>query len=300
MPDEQIPRPQNAYLLFCRDFRERIKRNCPCDSCAYKKVGISQITAESQCVKNYSFKDVSKLASINWKMQSEEVKRYFHALSVLAKEIHKIEFPGYRYSPKPSRKNNSNKSAVFIDESNKFNDSEDSDNVSEPFSSNRFSSASISIELEDLLGLVNDQPIAADTEVCLPLNYHNDNNYEVENSKEKISCISEINVPPNPLDSSKNVNSNNSNLAFFEKQLSPKPSQNILVCPPSSSLNEQPQLMSSGVNDENFNHFDFFIDNYTEYDDDTLKLYYPSLPSFSSTNFENLSLDFNNLPGFEF
>ncbi|CAG8496258.1 3493_t:CDS:1 [Ambispora leptoticha] len=272
IPNAQIPRPQNAYVLFCRDFRERIKRECLCDNCAYEKFGTSQ-TTETRCVKNYPFEEVSKLASISWKEQSEEVKKYFHTLSGWAKEIHKIEFPGYRYSPKSSRRNDNKKSTVFIDESSKFNNSEDSDIIKEPFlSSSQNEPDSLALELS------NDQVIA-NTVVF---------NNEVENSKEKIFCISETNVSMNPLDSSKNININfNCNSAFSEnavlkKQPSPKPSQNVLVSPFLWSSNEQPQLMSSVINDEN-NNFDLSIRNSN---DDISNLY--ELPS-----------DFNTLQCYE-
>ncbi|KAF0421495.1 MATA-HMG [Gigaspora margarita] len=77
-PSSSPPRPQNAFLLFRRDFYARLKLN---------KIKISN-------------GDVSRLASEEWKKLPNEVLRFFGVLEKLAKDRHKQVYPGYKYSPK--------------------------------------------------------------------------------------------------------------------------------------------------------------------------------------------------------
>ncbi|CAG8460248.1 3127_t:CDS:1 [Paraglomus brasilianum] len=83
--DAPPPRPRNSWLIFRSNF-ESLLRN----SCSNQPLTIQEI---------------SKLASKHWKEQSKVVKRYFKALSNLARYIHKGKYPGYTYRPRKSKHN---------------------------------------------------------------------------------------------------------------------------------------------------------------------------------------------------
>ncbi|KAF0559083.1 MATA-HMG [Gigaspora margarita] len=72
------PRPQNAFLLFRRDF--------------YAKLTLKQTKMRTG--------EVSRLASEEWRKQPKEVLRFFEILEQLAKDRHSQEYPDYKYSPK--------------------------------------------------------------------------------------------------------------------------------------------------------------------------------------------------------
>ncbi|KAF0507833.1 MATA-HMG [Gigaspora margarita] len=76
------PRPQNAYVLFRRDFIAKMKQQ-----------GMKM-----------TFADVSRLAIEEWRKLPAEVLRYFEILEQLAKDKHKEIYLDYRYSPKPNKK----------------------------------------------------------------------------------------------------------------------------------------------------------------------------------------------------
>ncbi|CAG8531825.1 8372_t:CDS:1 [Cetraspora pellucida] len=83
------PRPQNAFVLFRRDF--------------YAKLRIEGIKMKNG--------DISRLASEEWHKQPKEVLRYFEILEQLAKDKHNEMYPDYKYSP---QKNNGKKSKSKI------------------------------------------------------------------------------------------------------------------------------------------------------------------------------------------
>ncbi|CAG8444721.1 hypothetical protein C2G38_2070007 [Gigaspora rosea] len=75
------PRPQNAFLLFRRDFYAKLKK-------------LKQTKLKTG--------DVSRLASEEWRKQPKDVLRFFEILENLAKDKHSQEYPDYKYSPKKS------------------------------------------------------------------------------------------------------------------------------------------------------------------------------------------------------
>ncbi|CAG8438482.1 1597_t:CDS:2 [Diversispora eburnea] len=87
----KIPRPQNAWILFRKDYEANKRIKFP-----------DQL---------FKMKTISINAGDEWKIQSSQVKRYFEILSKLALEKHKIIYPDYKYTPK--RRSNSNKDLVF-------------------------------------------------------------------------------------------------------------------------------------------------------------------------------------------
>ncbi|CAG8514316.1 2058_t:CDS:2, partial [Racocetra fulgida] len=94
------PRPQNAFVLFRRDFSAKLK---------LKEMKMNN-------------GDVSRLASEEWSKQPKEVLRFFEFLENLAKDRHKKIYPDYSYSPKRKskskndtcRKNNEVTSETFL------------------------------------------------------------------------------------------------------------------------------------------------------------------------------------------
>ncbi|RHZ57024.1 hypothetical protein Glove_395g33 [Diversispora epigaea] len=100
----RIPRPQNAWVLFRKDYEANKRNQFP-----------DQL---------FKMKTVSINAGNEWKIQSPQVKRYFEILSKLALAKHKIMFPDYKYTPK--RKSSNNNEWVFHktfvpDEDNQIN-----------------------------------------------------------------------------------------------------------------------------------------------------------------------------------
>src|SRR6185312_775161 len=74
------PRPQNAWVLFRRNFQSRVR---------------------SQCFGGlHTLKEISKTAAESWKRQPEEVKQYFNVLSKLVSHKHKVMYPEYVYNPR--------------------------------------------------------------------------------------------------------------------------------------------------------------------------------------------------------
>ncbi|CAG8487926.1 14364_t:CDS:1 [Dentiscutata heterogama] len=72
------PRPQNAFLLFRRDFHAKLRQ---------KEIKMSN-------------GEVSRLASEEWNKLPKEVLRFFETLEKLAKDRHSEVYPDYKYSPK--------------------------------------------------------------------------------------------------------------------------------------------------------------------------------------------------------
>ncbi|RHZ86970.1 hypothetical protein Glove_41g101 [Diversispora epigaea] len=107
----KIPRPQNAWVLFRKDYEANKRIQFP-----------DQL---------FKMKTVSINAGDEWKIQSYQVKRYFEILSKLALAKHKIIYPDYKYTPK--RRSNSNKDWVFhktlvLGEDNQINKINQDDN----------------------------------------------------------------------------------------------------------------------------------------------------------------------------
>ncbi|GBC03234.1 hypothetical protein RclHR1_05020011 [Rhizophagus clarus] len=78
--DDKIPRPQNAWVLFRKDYEASQRANFP--------------------DKALKMKNVSTDAGEVWRNHSVKVKRYFETLSRLAHAQHKILYPNYKYNPK--------------------------------------------------------------------------------------------------------------------------------------------------------------------------------------------------------
>ncbi|CAG8567185.1 3096_t:CDS:1 [Paraglomus brasilianum] len=74
------PRPQNAWVLFRRNFQSQERSQRPDGS--------------------HTLKEISKTAAENWKSQPKEVKQYFNLLSKLASRQHKVMYPEYVYNPR--------------------------------------------------------------------------------------------------------------------------------------------------------------------------------------------------------
>ncbi|CAG8586495.1 7242_t:CDS:1 [Paraglomus occultum] len=85
-----LPRPQNSWIIFRRDFEGRLRAQHPTEP--------------------YTIHEISKIAGNQWKIQSDMVKEYFYVLSKLAQKLHQLAFPGYVYKPKRAtqRKRNGN------------------------------------------------------------------------------------------------------------------------------------------------------------------------------------------------
>src|SRR6185312_6749213 len=74
------PRPQNAWVLFRRNFQSQERSQRPDGP--------------------HTLKQISKTAAENWKSQPKEVKQYFNLLSKLASRQHKVMYPEYVYNPR--------------------------------------------------------------------------------------------------------------------------------------------------------------------------------------------------------
>ncbi|CAI2170239.1 10288_t:CDS:1 [Funneliformis geosporum] len=95
---DKIPRPQNAWVLFRKDYEANQRMRFP--------------------DKSLKMKNVSTDAGKVWRKQSPKVKRYFEILSRLAHDQHKILYPDYKYTPKkkiPITKENTLKDWIFKD-----------------------------------------------------------------------------------------------------------------------------------------------------------------------------------------
>jgi hypothetical protein len=78
--DDKVPRPQNAWVLFRKDYEANQRANFP--------------------DKALKMKNVSTDAGEVWRNHPIKVKRYFETLSRLAHAQHKILYPNYKYNPK--------------------------------------------------------------------------------------------------------------------------------------------------------------------------------------------------------
>ncbi|CAG8506186.1 5035_t:CDS:2 [Paraglomus brasilianum] len=88
------PRPQNAWVIFRKDFENRLRRLDPNHP--------------------HTVQDISKSASKSWKKQPDVVKKYFKLLSKLALKLHKETYPDYQYKPKVGRPKRKKKKWVFV------------------------------------------------------------------------------------------------------------------------------------------------------------------------------------------
>ncbi|CAG8479235.1 1763_t:CDS:2 [Paraglomus occultum] len=80
------PRPQNAWVLYRKNFEKCLRLQNP--------DGVFRV------------KDVSKKASLQWKEEPSEVKQYFCALSKFAQYVHRYTYPYYVYHPKRRKREN--------------------------------------------------------------------------------------------------------------------------------------------------------------------------------------------------
>ncbi|CAJ0745410.1 13185_t:CDS:2 [Entrophospora sp. SA101] len=78
--DIKIPRPQNAWVLFRKDYEAKQRLRFP--------------------EKALKMKNISTDAGEHWRNESMKVKRFFDILSKLAHEKHKSIYPAYKYTPK--------------------------------------------------------------------------------------------------------------------------------------------------------------------------------------------------------
>ncbi|CAG8747870.1 23420_t:CDS:1 [Racocetra persica] len=105
-PTLSPPRPQNAFVLFRRDFAAKLKQK-----------EMKMKTGE-----------ISRLAAEEWHKQPQNVLCFFEFLENLAKEKHKLMYPDYKFLPK-KRKEKSIK--IIKVEHEKAQNSNATDNSSE-------------------------------------------------------------------------------------------------------------------------------------------------------------------------
>src|SRR2546430_9508595 len=75
---KSVPRPQNEFILYRRNLQKRIGRFD-------------------------NFGKFSKLASMLWNKEPNEIKNIFKILSKHAQDIHNLLYPNYRYKPRKGR-----------------------------------------------------------------------------------------------------------------------------------------------------------------------------------------------------
>ncbi|CAG8782848.1 21290_t:CDS:1 [Cetraspora pellucida] len=103
-PENKIPRPQNAWVLFRKDYEANQRMRFP--------------------DKALKMKNVSTDAGDVWRNQPSKVKRFFEILSRLAHEQHKALYPGYKYTPKKKVPKETNKDWIFHDSVKQTNDAQ--------------------------------------------------------------------------------------------------------------------------------------------------------------------------------
>ncbi|CAG8702165.1 5810_t:CDS:1 [Gigaspora margarita] len=103
-PENKIPRPQNAWVLFRKDYEANQRMRFP--------------------DKALKMKNVSTDAGDVWRNQPSKVKRFFEILSRLAHEQHKALYPGYKYTPKKKVPKENNKDWIFHDSVKQANDAQ--------------------------------------------------------------------------------------------------------------------------------------------------------------------------------
>ncbi|CAG8747009.1 33294_t:CDS:1 [Racocetra persica] len=86
-----LPRPQNSFLLFRKDYNERMR------------------LLNRNKSKKLSTKTISENAKLEWSRQPPIVKNFFKVLAKEADRRHKQMFPNYKYQPKYKSKDNDNK-----------------------------------------------------------------------------------------------------------------------------------------------------------------------------------------------
>ncbi|CAG8732236.1 9944_t:CDS:1 [Racocetra fulgida] len=86
-----LPRPQNSFLLFRKDYNERMR------------------LLNHNKSKKLNAKMISKNAKLEWNRQPPIVKNFFKVLEREADKRHKQMYPNYKYQPKCKPKDNDNK-----------------------------------------------------------------------------------------------------------------------------------------------------------------------------------------------
>ncbi|RIA80264.1 hypothetical protein C1645_6296 [Glomus cerebriforme] len=81
-----IPRPHNAFIIFRNDYAAKVKR-----------------MSNQQKI---SIRLISKMASRQWKQESDVVKLFFKLLADMYQQRHKVIYPNYKFSPKINSTNN--------------------------------------------------------------------------------------------------------------------------------------------------------------------------------------------------
>ncbi|CAJ0763961.1 18625_t:CDS:2, partial [Entrophospora sp. SA101] len=86
-----IPRPQNNFVLYRRNFH-------------------AVITKERGHAVAKNFKLISNMAAKNWAEESNEIKQLYELIADCAKKVHDCTYPQYVYQPKhkSSKKGNNN------------------------------------------------------------------------------------------------------------------------------------------------------------------------------------------------
>ncbi|RHZ87023.1 hypothetical protein Glove_41g84 [Diversispora epigaea] len=184
----KIPRPQNAWVLFRKDYEANKRIQFP-----------DQL---------FKMKTVSINAGDEWKIQSYQVKRYFEILSKLALAKHKIIYPDYKYTPK--KRSNSNKDWVFhntlvLGEDNQINKINQDDNSYE------FSTIATSpIASRNTFTEFNNEFSEVDTS-HQPGYYYNDSNGRNDHHLQFTPHVMSVDI--NDIhDNSNNNNNNNNNI----------------------------------------------------------------------------------------
>ncbi|CAG8473489.1 2226_t:CDS:1, partial [Paraglomus brasilianum] len=90
---KSLPRSQNSWILFRKDFEGRLRAQFP--------------------DKSFTIHEVSKIAGNQWKVQPGLVKAYFGVLSKLAQERHKRAYPDYVYKPRRTKQRKRNGEYLF-------------------------------------------------------------------------------------------------------------------------------------------------------------------------------------------
>jgi len=80
----RITRPQNAFILYRKDFQDKIKKENP----------------------EADFMEISKIAGTWWKNETDQTRNNYILLSTLHSTVHQELFPDYYYKPKPRQKVN--------------------------------------------------------------------------------------------------------------------------------------------------------------------------------------------------
>ncbi|CAG8531809.1 8371_t:CDS:1 [Cetraspora pellucida] len=86
-PYSKPPRPQNAWIIFRRNY-----------TALSKSKGVKMSNA-----------DISRSAAEEWRKQPKEVVQFFEILEILAKEMHNEIYPGFKFRPERNKESKSKK-----------------------------------------------------------------------------------------------------------------------------------------------------------------------------------------------